>query len=353
MKTYLQMTTTLIAVGALTACAAKQLPPRISYDPEEFVPATLNVEPPRPIEIVELPKPLPLPGQLKSVSKENDDDFEIDDFLPEDRVFAANADAAVEPTSDGYVNAIQVYPYSEGALYQLYAAPAHVTDIALQPGETIVAISAGDTLRWVVGDTVSGSGANARAHVLVKPTKEDLRTNLVIISDRRTYHLELTSTPEAYMASISWRYPHDDLIVLRRQNSVAENGAGLIADRGLRLDRLQFRYEVSGDSPPWRPIRVFDDTRKVYIQFPERLDQGEAPPLFVVGPGGEVQLVNYRVRGRYYIVDRLFAAAELRLGEEPQQVVRISRTGNHASSDQQRSPFLGSGNLDNDELGKS
>lgn len=58
-----------------------------------------------------------------------------------------------------------------------------------------------------------------------------------------------------------------------------------------------------------------------------RLDQGEAPPLFVVGPLGDSQLVNYRVSGNHYIVDRLFAAAELRLGENPQQIVRISRTG--------------------------
>ncbi len=59
---------------------------------------------------------------------------------------------------------------------------------------------------------------------------------------------------------------------------------------------------------------------------PERIDQGEAPPLFVLGPSGDAQLINYRVRGAYYIVDRLFAAAELRLGQKPQQVVRITRT---------------------------
>ena len=47
------------------------------------------------------------------------------------------------------------------------------------------------------------------------------------------------------------------------------------------------------------------------------------PPLFVIGPEGDGQLVNYRVRQNYYIVDRLFAAAELRLGGEHQQKVRI------------------------------
>ena len=74
-----------------------------------------------------------------------------------------------------------------------------------------------------------------------------------------------------------------------------------------------------------RPVRAFDDGSKVYIEFPGRIDQGETPPLFVVGPTGDNELVNYRVRRNYYIVDRLFAAAELRLGQDPQQVVRISR----------------------------
>jgi type IV secretion system protein VirB9 len=315
----------LILPVLLAACAHKQLPPEIRYDTDDFNPAALTAEPPLPVEIVTLPEPLPLPGQLKPAPGNRVSRAE-DTRPPEERVVDANEAAAVEPSADGYINAIQVYPYTEGALYQLYTSPQKVSNIALQPGEEIVAVSAGDTVRWVIGDTVSGAGDTARAHVLVKPIAEDLKTNLVIITDRRAYHLELTSTSETYMASVSWRYPHDDLLALQRRNATAEEAVERVIDSGLDIDKLRFRYAVSGDTPPWRPVRVFDDTHKVYIQFPARLDQGEAPPLFVVGPDGNNQLVNYRVRGRYYIVDRLFAAAELRLGEEPQQVVRISRT---------------------------
>lgn len=314
----------LVISGLLAACATKQPPPEISFDAEDFNAAALTAEPRRPVQIVSIPEPLPLPGQLKRLPGERRRDE--NSRPPEERVVDANEAAKVEPTADGYINAVQVYPYTEGALYQLYTAPENVSDIALQPGEEIVAASAGDTVRWVIGNTVSGSGETARAHVLVKPIAEDLRTNLVIITDRRAYHLELTSTPETYMASVSWHYPRDELLALTRRNAAAEEAADRVIDSGLDIDKLRFRYAVSGDTPPWRPARVFDDTNKVYIQFPARLDQGEAPPLFVVGPDGENQLVNYRVRGRYYIVDRLFAAAELRLGEDPQQVVRITRT---------------------------
>jgi type IV secretion system protein VirB9 len=50
-------------------------------------------------------------------------------------------------------------------------------------------------------------------HILVKPTRPDLVTNLVINTDRRTYHLELRSAEKTYMASVSWAYPQDQLIV--------------------------------------------------------------------------------------------------------------------------------------------
>jgi P-type conjugative transfer protein TrbG len=89
---------------------------------------------------------------------------------------------------------------------------------------------------------------------------------------------------------------------------------------------LRFRYAIEGDNPPWRPVSAFDDGFKVYIEMPAGIAQGEAPPLFVIGPEGDGQLANYRVRQNYYIVDRLFAAAELRMGGEHQQTVRISRT---------------------------
>ena len=91
------------------------------------------------------------------------------------------------------------------------------------------------------------------------------------------------------------------------------------------ISRLRFRYAIEGDNPPWRPVSAFDDGSKVYIEMPSGIAQGEAPPLFVIGPEGDGQLVNYRVRQNYYIVDRLFAAAELRMGGEHQQSVAAFR----------------------------
>ena len=88
---------------------------------------------------------------------------------------------------------------------------------------------------------------------------------------------------------------------------------------------MNFAYRITGDQPAWRPLRVFDDGRQTFVEFPASIAMGEAPPLFLIGAEKQAELVNYRMRGRYYVVDRLFEVAELRLGTKKQQVVRIDR----------------------------
>lgn len=236
---------------------------------------------------------------------------------------SATRSATVEPVATGFVNGAQVYPYSEGTIYQVYAAPGLVTDIALQPGENLVAVASGDTARWVIGDTTSSSGEGKQTHVLVKPFSAGLLTNLVITTDRRAYHVRLISTSGTALSSMRWSYPQDELLALKRKAEAAQAAAPVAT--GLAIEQLHFDYAISGDRPAWRPVRAFDDGTKTYVEFPASLGTGEAPPLFVIGFDGKAELVNYRLIGRFYVVDRIFDAAELRLGLKKQQVVRIDR----------------------------
>lgn len=293
--------------------------------------ANATQEPASEPAIVAIPVPLPLPGQLKQLppaypphaagrSRPSQSRPTL-----QDRLGAAMEAARVQPERAGFINAIQVFPYTEGALYQVYTKPGQVTDIALQEGEQLVGsgpVASGDTVRWMIGDTISGIGPESRVHILVKPVRSDIATNLVINTDRRTYHLELRANPSVYMASVSWTYPQDELIALRRARAEAIGATPVAA--GIDLSTLNFHYAIDGDRPGWRPMRAFDDGVRVFIEFPESIAQGELPPLFVIGAKGEAELVNYRVSGRYMIVDRLFARAELRLGgRKGQKTVRI------------------------------
>ncbi|WP_036016879.1 P-type conjugative transfer protein TrbG [Bradyrhizobium sp. WSM1743] len=307
----------LLSSSMLGGCAT-YIPPEISYDAE--VPPL----PAPPVALDDKPKPLHVPPLWKpalggkSVGKE--------DAEPVSRVETANSAARVEPRKRGYFNAAQIYAYSPGALYQIYAAPGQITDIALEEGEQLTGsgpIAAGDTVRWIVGDTESGSGDTRRVHILVKPTRALIETNLVVNTDRRTYLIELRSRERPYMPSVAWYYPET---VRERSRSVALKP--VLPEPPQRISR----YAIEGDSPPWRPLAAYDDGRKVYIEFPAGIVQGEMPPLFVIGPDGKSELVNYRAYANVLIVDRLFAAAELRLGGEHQQKVRIVRTDGRPST---------------------
>ncbi|QVM85279.1 P-type conjugative transfer protein TrbG [Novosphingobium decolorationis] len=245
---------------------------------------------------------------------------------PAAEVSRATEAATLRPGAGGFIAGAQVYPFSDSSIFEGYVAPGQVTDLALQPGEALVAVASGDTARWAIGDTTSGTGVTRQVHVLIKPFTAGLRTNLVVTTDRRTYHLQLLSTQGTAMSSIRWTYPHDEL-VLQKQAARAEAAAAPVAS-GIRLEKLHFSYDITGDNPDWKPLRAFDDGQHTYIQFPLTLAQGEAPPLFVISNEGQAELVNYRLQGRYYVVDRLFDLAELRLGLKKQQIVRIVR---HAS----------------------
>ncbi|MBN9362788.1 MULTISPECIES: P-type conjugative transfer protein TrbG [unclassified Devosia] len=304
----------LLSTVTLAACATTR-PPQISYD--------ANV-PPLPAVAVSTvdgaPRPILVPPAW-TPAKGGDPAT-----TPTGRVENSNIAARVEPRKDGYFNAIQIYPWSEGALYQVYAAPGQITDIALEPGESLTGagpIAAGDTARWIIGDTESGSGATRRVHVLVKPSRTDITTNLVITTDRRTYMLELRSGEKPYMPAVAWAYPQ---ISPQRSNVPTTPTIPAVVARN-------YRYGLTGDTPSWRPVSVYDDGRRVYVEFPRGIVQGEMPPIFVIGSDGQPEIVNSRIYQNILIVDRLFGAAELRLGSgNRQQKVRIVRTDGRPSS---------------------
>jgi type IV secretion system protein VirB9 len=298
----------LVYLGALGGCTTLK-PPQITYD------ADIHSLPSPPSFAEDGSKALHVPPSWTPAKGGKKGAEE-----PIARIEVANDAARVEPRKQGYFNAVQVFSYSPGALYQIYAAPGQITDIALEPGEQLTGsgpVSAGDTVRWVVGDTESGSGDTRRVHIMVKPTRASIETNLVLNTDRRTYLIELRSREKPYMPSVAWFYP---------ENRVARAQAVPPTPVLPEPPQRRYRYALEGDNPSWRPVGVYDDGRKVYVEFSPGIVQREMPPLFVIGPDGQPEIVNYRTYRNLLIVDRLFAAAELRLGGDTQQRVRIVRS---------------------------
>jgi len=320
MKHTLYKTVPVFLLG-LTACAKP--PQNVTYVEAVEQPPFMSQP-----DIITIDKPLPLPGQLQLKPEKNSTSEKDADYDPQKVINHANQTAAQNPHEDGYFNAIMQYTYVPGALYQVYAAPLRLTDIQLQPGEKVIGKpAAGDTARWFTGIGDSKVDGKVQKHVFLKPAKKGQHTNLTINTDKRTYHFELHSYEDTYMAAVNFSYPQDELAELQSMRAEEAEEEKLITSTNININDLFFGYEIEveeGD-PNWKPVRVFDDGIKTFIQFPPILKSSEAPALFVLSSEGDTQLVNYRVKNNYYIIDRLFERAELRVGQDDQTIVRITR----------------------------
>jgi len=229
--------------------------------------------------------------------------------------------------SDGRV----MYSYGAG-LPTVVCAPLRVCTIELQAGEKIVGEpQIGDSIRWNISPAMYGTGDQTTAVIILKPQAPGLDTNLLITTDRRAYYLRLISKPEDYVARVAFAYPDDDArkwqhqqaeqqALAKQEKHVAEVPPAMIT-----MEKVNFDYTIRGGDN-LRPVRVFDDGAKTYIQMPPELQHREAPVLLVLGQDGKSEMTNYRVKDQTYIVDRLFDRANLVLGSgKKAQKVEISR----------------------------
>ncbi len=319
----LQLATGL-AIPAL-GCAAHAPDAHVAFVRAEAAP---DPPPPAPPVVVRIPEGATFAGQMKPLPGRTVAGATGKPPKPPSLqvVSDANHKAAQAPDPRDYFNAIVQYSFDPGTLYQVFAAPMRITDLALEPGEKILGQPAsGDVVRWLLALGKSMDHGVEQWHVYLKPTRPDLETNLAINTDRRSYLLELHSYADTYMASVMWHYPQDDLARLQAQadelSSEQKNAAPVVG-----IDALNFGYtiRVVQGAPAWTPIQVFDDGRRTFVRFPQAMLVREAPALFVLRDK-ETQLVNYRVKNDFYVVDRLIDAAELRVGQQNQEIVRIAR----------------------------
>jgi len=204
----------------------------------------------------------------------------------------------------------QVFAYEADRVYDVATAPLRVTVVTLAPGETVLSRAAGDTLRWQIAETRSGSGTTERVHVLLKPLERGLATNLVLATSGRLYLLSLRSgAHDAFDQTVSWTYPPD---------SLGEPAASRPKDAAYRIRPI-------GRAPRWTPLAVLTDGERTEIVFPESVSAGEAPALIGRQADGSPRPLSYRQVGNLYLVDEVIEEAELRLGDRQPRVVRLQR----------------------------
>jgi type IV secretion system protein VirB9 len=256
---------------------------------------------------------------------------------PADVVDQARREATQQSTPDGFINAVQVYQYEQGVVYEVITSPGFVTALRLRPGEELLDLAAGDTTRWLVQTIESGTQNESRpidstrfddtgskqitrTSVLLKPRRPLLQTNLVIATNERTYLIDAKSVEAAtYHSVVEWTYPMSELLVRRRAAAAQPQSTPSTTLRN-------YAYVVKvppGSTPPFTPVSVYDDGARLYLKFSGKVDTTRRPPLFAVGKDGSVRMINYVIENDSYIIPELLDRLELKLGNDRVVIERV------------------------------
>jgi len=224
---------------------------------------------------------------------------------------------------------------------RVVVAPLKITDIQFQEGEEIKDVQLGDTMRWMISPSISGERNKEISHLLIKTTDVGLETTLFVSTNRRTYHINLFSRKYEYMPIVGFKYRDEinkkwDVYndYFKKEKKVREESKILKITTSLskNIESLDFEYTITGETE-WKPIRVYNDGVKTYIQMPNKMKYQEAPIFMVLDRGDNNQLVNYRLKENNYIVDKLFKKGILIIGVgSNQEKITITKKGSEQSN---------------------
>lgn len=231
-----------------------------------------------------------------------------------------------EATRQSLDNAVQVpqkfsggtmfYDFDESFVYEIYCQPYRITDLALEPGEMVLEnpfIS--ESQVWKMGAGVSRKNGQDVQHFYLKPDISGLITSMIIITDRRVYHLLLKSFKDCYMAMVEFEYPNNMPYTVKTDAMVERMNSKTNALSGIDPKFLSFDYKMYYSifkKPLWLPKRVYDDGRRTYIQMDETVLHTQSPVLF----NHKNERLNYRVDKNLIIIDELIEKVTLRRGKE-------------------------------------
>lgn len=220
-----------------------------------------------------------------------------------------------------------LFPFGQ-YLPTITCAPLRACDIELDVGELMTGKPMlGDSARWIVGKAMSGPTERQVTHIMVKPVDTGLETNMIVTTNRRTYHVRLVSSANErdYLNRVGFYYPQEMVedwndAAKEAQRRAKDDEAQVVTDLpATSVEKLDFGYAIRGDNTAFTPTRVFNDGVRTYIQMPTSMNVSEAPVLLLLDRDDKPQIVNYRVKDAYYIVDKLFDRAMLVVGVDSNQ----------------------------------
>jgi P-type conjugative transfer protein VirB9 len=147
----------------------------------------------------------------------------------------------------------------------------------------------------------------------VKWLEDNATTNMTILTNKRIYYFELHAeeaediNDPKMVFTVRFLYPDEN------QSDIRHFASNVAPDLISDSEKLNFKYTISG-SELVSPVKIFDDGDFTYFQFKDK--NTPVPAFFIVDSEGHEEIVNYRVSGKYFVIERVVSKFTLRYGKE-------------------------------------
>ena len=227
-------------------------------------------------------------------------------------------DVIVSGKQQGINRTNAIYDYTDNSIYEIYARKNYLTTLRLQQGEKIQFFAGGDTERWAIEESQGGKGN--RPVVFIKPSieeeEDDMLTNIIIVTDRHMYFLNIQLSDERYNPLVEWRYPNEAKIIREAQ----ERNTTVIGTDD--LTKLNYGYNWNRNSV-LSPMQVFDNGEHTFIVLKDRTK--EMPAIYVKGVDGQISFVTPKINGKYITIDRVTEEITLEIGKQKLKIRNIKK----------------------------
>lgn len=222
---------------------------------------------------------------------------------------AVAAVALLAASADGYGadSRLRSAVYEVDRVYALRGYVGYQIDLEFEAGEAFVGIGAGDL--QAIGYAAQDN------HLFIKPKAVRVRTNLTVLTTRRSYHFDyevVSAAPPDGLAAelvfvLRFNYPS------KPTKTIDSRGEDLVAadlDRAAEAQAPNRNYWYCG-SPTLQPLSAFDDGVRTHLRFDPRR---ELPAVFIRNDDRSESLINFNVEQGEVIIHRVAERLVVRRG---------------------------------------
>jgi type IV secretion system protein VirB9 len=204
--------------------------------------------------------------------------------------------------------------YNPDEVIQLDGQAGVQASIAFAEDEHIENVAVGDSSSWQITP-------NKRANLLfVKPLAARARTNMTVITDRRTYFFDLVAAPAGKAVYLlRFTYPDEPKAAVQQAAAPALNEEeARVAEGEKPVDpaQLNFAWAKRGDAK-LLPAQVYDDGKATYLSWSSGVSM---PAILIRDEKGTEGPVNFAVRGDVIVIEGVPSAILLRSGKNSAQL---------------------------------